>query len=93
MSRGHFSGFPHLNTEDFAVGESQGPIADRSNEYLNSGDLAIVRVRKLLLDMATPAANAGKSVVEFPHDKVDYTDARSYSDVIDESKDWRSLVA
>jgi phenylpropionate dioxygenase-like ring-hydroxylating dioxygenase large terminal subunit len=53
MARGHFSGFHVLNTEDFAVEESQGAILDRSQEYLNAGDRSVVQLRKELLNAVT----------------------------------------
>jgi phthalate 4,5-dioxygenase oxygenase subunit len=51
MADGHWSGFDqHAFTEDFAIMLSQGAIASRTDEQLNSGDQAVVRVRKILLD-------------------------------------------
>jgi phthalate 4,5-dioxygenase len=50
MRRGHFTRFPqHLTTEDLAIVTSQGPIVDRTKKFLNSGDGALVRLRRLLL--------------------------------------------
>jgi nitrite reductase/ring-hydroxylating ferredoxin subunit len=50
MKRGSFSGFDqHFLHEDLAVAASQGIIADRSKEFLNAGDAAVVRMRKDLL--------------------------------------------
>lgn len=50
MRNGHFSGFPqHITTEDLVICESQGGIVDRSKEFLNTGDIAIVRLRRILL--------------------------------------------
>ncbi len=52
MRRGHFTGFPqHLTTEDFVVMESQGRIVNRSKEFLNSADAAVVHIRRSLLAM------------------------------------------
>jgi hypothetical protein len=50
MKQGSFSGFErHFLHEDLAVAASQGVIADRSKEFLNAGDAAVVRMRKDLL--------------------------------------------
>ena len=49
MASGHFTGFRHVNTEDFAVASSQGTIVDRTREYLNEGDRAVVMFRRQLL--------------------------------------------
>lgn len=49
MKQGSFSGFEqHFLHEDLAVAASQGVIADRSKEFLNAGDAAVVRMRKEL---------------------------------------------
>jgi phenylpropionate dioxygenase-like ring-hydroxylating dioxygenase large terminal subunit len=93
MARGHFSGFGHLNTEDFAVGESQGPIADRSKEWLNAGDRAVVEMRKLLLGLVGQTDNENGKIAAFPHDKIDYPRVRAYADVTSDASTWRKLVA
>jgi phenylpropionate dioxygenase-like ring-hydroxylating dioxygenase large terminal subunit len=93
MARGHFSGFPHLNTEDFAVGESQGPIADRSIEYLNAGDRAVVQLRRQLLDLVEETQKLNGEAAAFPHDKIDYGHVRAYADVREDASTWRNLIA
>lgn len=52
MKQGHYTGFIALSFEDYAVQESQGQIADRSKEHLGTSDIAIIRMRRMLLDMA-----------------------------------------
>ncbi len=52
MDDGHFSGFNSIPLEDFAVQESQGAITDRTNEHLGVSDVAVIRLRRTLLDMA-----------------------------------------
>ncbi len=50
MKAGHFTGFPqHLTTEDFVVMESQGGILDRTEEFLNAADSAVLQIRQSLL--------------------------------------------
>lgn len=62
MLRTSFAGFPrHAIQEDFAVAWSQGEIADRTTEFLNAADAAVIRVRKLMADCVTDWA-AGKPV-------------------------------
>jgi phthalate 4,5-dioxygenase len=53
-----FSGINGINTQDVAVQEGMGPIADRSEEHLGSTDRAIVMMRRLLLE-ATRTVEAG----------------------------------
>jgi len=89
MRRGHFSGFHHINTEDFAVAESQGPIADRSKEYLNSGDRAVVQFRKQLLQTAKEYA-AGKKMSLAQHDEINYAEARAAAFILRPGEDWHA---
>ncbi|SEB12205.1 Rieske 2Fe-2S domain-containing protein [Paraburkholderia sartisoli] len=91
MMRGHFSGFGHLNTEDFAACESQGAIADRSKEFLNSGDLAVVRLRRLLLDLVREHQATEGNSSGFPHDSMDYHRVRAHVDTVKDESVWKSI--
>ena len=68
MRAGHFSGINNLLTEDMAVAESMGPIADRSREYLGSSDTAVARFRRQYLEAirderrGTAAARFGRPI-------------------------------
>lgn len=48
----NWSGFKGIEQEDAAIGLSYGPIFDRSKENLVAADLAVVRVRRRLLQAA-----------------------------------------
>jgi phenylpropionate dioxygenase-like ring-hydroxylating dioxygenase large terminal subunit len=58
-SRQSFTGMKGLGTQDCAIQESMGPIADRTAEYLLACDAAIVKIRRLLLQTLKDHA-AGK---------------------------------
>lgn len=45
-----FSGIEGILQQDLAIQYSMGPISNRTKEHLTSGDIAIVQVRKYLLD-------------------------------------------
>jgi phthalate 4,5-dioxygenase oxygenase subunit len=45
-----FTGIEGINTQDHAVQESMEPIVDRSEEHLGTSDLAVIKMRRLLLD-------------------------------------------
>jgi hypothetical protein len=45
----NYTGIEGVNTQDFAVQESMGPIYDRTKERLGSADTAIIQMRRLLL--------------------------------------------
>jgi phthalate 4,5-dioxygenase len=55
-----FTGIVGINTQDVAVQEGMGPIADRSEEHLGSTDRAIVTMRRLLLEATRVVASGGK---------------------------------
>jgi phenylpropionate dioxygenase-like ring-hydroxylating dioxygenase large terminal subunit len=50
MADGHYTGINNLLSEDMAVAESMGPLADRSREYLGSSDTAVARFRRVYFD-------------------------------------------
>jgi len=47
-----FTGIEGVNTQDMAVQESMGPIYDRSQEHLGTSDLAVIAMRRLLIQAA-----------------------------------------
>lgn len=71
MLRGHFTGFHHINTEDFAVANSLGTIVDRTQEYLNTADRPIMRLRQQLLDTVKQFV-AGETMKLVNHETVAY---------------------
>ncbi len=56
-ARTSWCGIDGVNTQDFAVQESMGPIYDRSTEHLGTADTAVIAMRKLLLDAARAIQN------------------------------------
>ncbi|MGE3325554.1 MAG: Rieske 2Fe-2S domain-containing protein [Acidimicrobiia bacterium] len=60
MRDGHFSGFVgNLLQEDIVVQASMGPIVDRTKEHLSTSDVAIIHLRRVLLDALATAAAGG----------------------------------
>jgi len=45
----NYTGIEGTNTQDYAVQESMGPIYDRTKEHLGSADIAIIQMRRLLI--------------------------------------------
>lgn len=85
MNRTSFAGFPrHAIQEDFAVAASQGVIADRTTEFLNAADFAVIRVRKLYLD-ALQDWEAGISV------PLEEPSALACGMVLPPDVDWRTV--
>jgi hypothetical protein len=52
-----YTGIKGVQMQDQAVTESMGPIYDRTQEHLASGDSMIIRTRRRLLDAALALAN------------------------------------
>jgi len=50
MQNGSWAGIPGVMTQDVAVQESMGPIVDRSAERLGTSDVAIIRLRRRLVE-------------------------------------------
>lgn len=50
-----FTGIHGIRTQDAVVTESPGPIVDRSDEHLGTSDLAVVALRRTLLQAASDA--------------------------------------
>jgi phthalate 4,5-dioxygenase oxygenase subunit len=55
-----FSGVTGVQIEDAMVQESMGPIANRTKENLGTSDVAIVRLRRLMLDSVRKFAKTGE---------------------------------
>ena len=89
MRRGEsYSGIFGINTEDFAVQESMGPIIDRSREHLGASDRAVTNFRRLMLESAerfdaTGAAPLGLAT------PVDYKRLRSAETMLPLAVGWQ----
>ncbi len=73
MKRGDWSGIEGVNSQDFAMVESMGPIVDRTREHLGASDVAVIRMRRRLLD-AIRAFQAGAEPLgldpAIPYDRI-----------------------
>ena len=56
-----FTGIVGINTQDFALQEGMGHIADRSQEHLGTSDKAIIATRQLLLEATGPGREGRKA--------------------------------
>jgi phthalate 4,5-dioxygenase len=54
-----FTGIHGIRAQDAMVTESAGPIADRTREHLGSSDVAVVAMRRTLIEAATKCAESG----------------------------------
>ncbi len=56
QANGNFTGITGISEQDAAIADSQGLIADRTQEMLGQTDLGVVRFRRLLLGAADAVA-------------------------------------
>lgn len=78
-----WTGVPGVIFEDYAVAESI-PIVDRTREFLGSGDLAIVRTRRILLERIKLSTEDKECVFA---DEIDYRSLRALADLIPKGAD------
>jgi phthalate 4,5-dioxygenase oxygenase subunit len=93
MQRGtSYSGVKGVQMEDAVVQESMGRIYDRSREHLGTTDIAVVRMRRLMLQslrrfVADDAPPLGLAA------PVDYSGLRASEGIIPIGTPWQSLGA
>ncbi|MBX5467290.1 MAG: Rieske 2Fe-2S domain-containing protein [Firmicutes bacterium] len=86
-----YTGIPTLPAQDQAVTESMGPIYDRSQEHLAVSDVAVIRVRRRLLQALRAYLEEGKTPPGLDHPEV-YR-VRSGSVLLPEGADWIAATA
>jgi len=94
MKRGDFTGIEGIPTQDMAMWESMGPIADRSKDHPGSSDVAVVQFRRMMMSAAKKFSEGGpaigtegwKSEPLIPHVKL-----ASFEGIVPKSTDWRTL--
>ena len=90
MKAGHFSGLQGVTTEDIAVNETMGPIADRTQEILAVSDMAIVQFRQMMLQAIRDHEAGGPAIgtqVKWPR-----ADIRAFEGMIPKGVDWRTVA-
>ncbi len=85
-----FTGIKGVNTQDMALQEGMGPIADRLNEHLGSSDRAIVVMRRMLLEQ-TRAVEEGQSPRGI--DPAIHGAVRPHDGLVPAGADWREAYA
>ena len=85
----NFTGIVGVNTQDRAVQELQGRIADRTKEHLGPADKAIITARQVLLQ-AVKAVQAGDDP---PATDTSYYRARSAVKIMPAKASWREAHA
>ncbi|MBL8549271.1 MAG: aromatic ring-hydroxylating dioxygenase subunit alpha [Hyphomonadaceae bacterium] len=91
MKRGDFTGIIGIPSQDMAMWESMGPIADRSEDKLGSSDKAIFQFRTQMLRAAQAVAE-GAPAIGTEEPRVPYVELASFEGMAAKGTDWRTLA-
>ena len=91
MKAGDFTGIHGIPTQDMAMWESMGPIADRSRDHLGRSDLAVLRFRRQLLE-AVQAFQNGEPAPGAAEPRPCYVELASFEGMLPKGADWRALT-
>jgi phenylpropionate dioxygenase-like ring-hydroxylating dioxygenase large terminal subunit len=83
------TGIQGINTQDLALQEGIGRIADRSKEHLGTTDRAIITLRQILLESLDTLERGGQMRAIDP---ATYRNVRSFDRVIDNDAEWRAAT-
>jgi phthalate 4,5-dioxygenase oxygenase subunit len=86
-----FTGIRGIREEDLAVQESMGEVFDRTSEHLGSSDLAVISMRRRLLDAVQALAERGEVPYE-AHNPDSYR-VRSAALVLPRDVEWNAGAA
>jgi phthalate 4,5-dioxygenase oxygenase subunit len=85
-----YTGIIGTTAQDSVVQESMGAIQDRTKEHLGASDIAVIRMRRLML-AAARAVQAGEDFA-FNGASVSHEDIESAAGIIGREDDWRSML-
>jgi hypothetical protein len=86
------SGIVGANIQDIAVEESMGPIFDRTKEHLGTSDIAVIRMRRLMIDAARALADRGEPPIGLGPD-VQLEHLRAEEAMLPHADPWEPLSA
>ncbi len=90
MKLGDFTGIRGIPSQDIAMWETMGPVADRSKERLGASDLAVVEFRRLMVDAAR-AMQQGGPVLGCTEPHIPHAEISSFERILPKSTDWRTF--
>ena len=94
MKRGDFTGIKGIPTQDMAMWESMGPIADRSQDHPGASDMAVVQFRRIMVAAAKKFKD-GAPAIGTPGWTKEPVPAHarlaSFEGIVPKSTDWRTL--
>ena len=90
MKRGDFTGMRGIPTQDMAMWESMGPIADRSRDRPGSSDVAVVQFRRMMVAAAKKFRDGG-SAIGTAEPRIPHVKLASFEGIVSKTADWRQL--
>lgn len=90
MKAGDFTGITGIPTQDMAMWEGMGAIADRSADHLGSSDTAIIQFRRQMV-AAAKAVAAGEPAIGVGV-ATRQVDLASFEGVVPKEADWRTFT-
>jgi len=88
MKAGDFTGIYGIPTQDMAMWESMGPIADRSEDRLGSSDKAIFTYRTVMY-RAAQAVAGGQPAIGTTEPHIPHAKLMSFEGMIPKGEDWK----
>jgi phthalate 4,5-dioxygenase oxygenase subunit len=90
MKAGDFTGITGIPTQDMAMWESMGPIANRTHDKLGTSDVAIVQFRRQMVAAAKKVRD-GEPAIGTTEPRVPHVHLASFEGVVEKTVDWRTL--
>jgi phthalate 4,5-dioxygenase oxygenase subunit len=91
MKLGDFTGIRGIPSQDIAMWETMGPIADRSKERLGASDLAVVEFRRLMVEAARTMQQGGPALgCTEPH--IPHVEISSFERILPKTVNWRTFA-
>ncbi len=90
MRRGDFTGIQGIPTQDMAMWESMGPIADRSRDKPGQSDTAVVQFRRMMVAEAKKVKEGGAAIGTV-EPRIPHVHLASFEGVVPKSVDWKTL--
>ena len=84
------TGIEGANQQDIAVEESMGAIYDRSKEHLGTSDIAVIRMRRLLIDSAKAFERDGTTPIGLG-EGVNLAELRAEEDMLPLGESWERM--
>jgi phthalate 4,5-dioxygenase len=91
MKAGDFTGIEGIPTQDMAMWESMGPIADRSEDHLGASDLAVLQFRRQMVT-AAKAFQKGGPAIGAVEPRARQIELASFEGMLPKGADWRALT-